>query len=505
MTQEEMEASEEQGVTLADLLMMIRKHVIMVVVVFVVVLAAVAAYTFTTPKKYSATAELLAMSGQGAVSDTASGNLSQFNTASSYINSQIETYPELAKTETVLDTVIDDLSLNMTVSEVAELITVSNPSGTLMVDITAETVDPELSQQLANAVADSLSDQVSTSLGTLDEDVNPVMLSVVQRAQVPQSASSPRVALYLAVGALAGLILGVCCAVVREMLNTKVEESSDVRSIVGASSLGTVPQDELLEGSRPMVVAQPGGPLAEEFRRIHTNLSFLRADRANEQGQVLVFTSSSPAEGKTTTTINVAAALAEDGAKVLLIDADLRHPSVAHHLDIEGHVGLAHVLSGQMMPKDVVQSYWKPNLHVLAAGKRPANPSILLNSETMAKLVSQAVTQYDYVIIDTAPLSVSNDASVFGRWANGVILVAGKGVCEKKDLAEAYDSLESAGVPVLGFVFNFADPKKKREGSYYYLLLRRGWRPRARQRQNTPPQDRQPVILKSSSKQIRMA
>lgn len=467
MVQEEMKASEEQGVTLADLMMMIRKHVIMVIVVFVVVVAAVAAYTFTTPKKYSATAELLAMSGQGAVGEANGNSASQYSAISSYLNSQIVIYPQLAKTETVLDSVIDDLNLDMTVDEVAALITVSNPSDTLMVDITAETPEPELSQQLADAVADSLSKQVSTSMETMDEERNPVLLSVVQRAQVPESASSPNVKLYLAAGVVAGLILGVCCAIVREMLNTKVEEPSEVRAVVGASSLGTVPQDELLEGSRPMVVSRPGGPLAEEFRRIHTNLSFLSTDRVDEHGQVLVFISSTPSEGKTTVAVNVAAALAEDGAKVLLIDADLRHPSVANRLDIEGHVGLAHVLSGQMMPKDVVQSYWKPNFHVLAAGKRPANPSILLNSETMAKLVSQARTQYDYVIIDTAPLSVSSDGAMFGRWTNGVVLVTGKSVCEKKDLAEACVTLESANVPVLGFVFNLADPKKN-SGDYYY-------------------------------------
>ena len=168
--------------------------------------------------------------------------------------------------------------------------------------------------------------------------------------------------------------------------------------------------------------------------------------------------------------INTAVALAEDGAKVLLIDADLRHPSVAHHLGIEGAAGLAHVLSGQMGPKDVVQSYWKPNLHILPGGKRPANAGVLLNSETMKLMVEQALTQYDYVIIDTAPLTVSNDGAVFGRWAKGLLLVVSRNVCEKKSLQEAADTLATAQVPVLGFIFNRADPKKTNthSNSYYY-------------------------------------
>ena len=169
----------------------------------------------------------------------------------------------------------------------------------------------------------------------------------------------------------------------------------------------------------------------------------------------------------------MAAALAEDGAKVLL-DAALRHPSVAKHLGIEGHAGLAHVLSGQMTPKDVVQSYWKPNLHILPAGKRPANASILLNSDTMTALVKQALTQYDYVIIDTAPMTVSNDGVVFGRLANGIVLVTGKGITEKKDLQETSETLKAASVPVLGFIFTFADPKKSHAGNYYYYYYEDG-------------------------------
>ena len=185
MDQNQME--QEEGITLGELLQMIRKHIVSAIVVCVVVFAAVAAYTFLAPKKYEATAELLAMSGQGAISDNA--NASQYSSIGSYINTQIATYPQLVKTEAVLEPVIDDLGLDTTVAETAELITASNPDGTFMVDITAETEDPALSQQLANAVADSLSEQVSTSMNTVAEDQAPVSLAVVQEAAMPEGQS----------------------------------------------------------------------------------------------------------------------------------------------------------------------------------------------------------------------------------------------------------------------------------------------------------------------------
>ncbi len=122
----------------------------------------------------------------------------------------------------------------------------------------------------------------------------------------------------------------------------------------------------------------------------------------------MVVTSAGASEGKTTASVNIAAALAEDGSRVLLIDADLRHPSVAHKIDIDGSAGLTHVLSGQAAVKDVIQRYWKPNLHIIPAGPKPPNASTLLNSPLMTTLVANAMQQYDYIIIDTAPMVVAN-------------------------------------------------------------------------------------------------
>ena len=103
----------------------------------------------------------------------------------------------------------------------------------------------------------------------------------------------------------------------------------------------------------------------EAYKALRTNIQFCGADK-----KVIALTSCTPNEGKSSVAFNLAASLAESGKSVLLIDADLRHPSVAKSLGIEGHVGLSHILSGQASPRDIVQKYWKPNFHVLPAGKR---------------------------------------------------------------------------------------------------------------------------------------
>lgn len=459
--------------SIADLLQIVRKHLASAIISFVVVFAAVAAVTFIMPPKYTATAEVFATyAGQSGETQTTN----DMSSGANYLNTQITTYPELVKTEAVLQPVIKDLGLDMTTTDLAGVVTATNPPNTFMVDISAEVGDPQQAADIANSVAKNLADQISSDLYNNSSSSNgsPIKLTVVQKAQTPTSQSSPNIPLYLAVGLIFGIIVGVGVALLRDILNTKVDSADDVRELTHASSLGTVPQATILDDSRPVIVAQPAGSEAEEFRRIRTNLSFLTTTATQGHGRLLVISSTNPSEGKTTVSANVAVALAEEGKSVLFIDADLRHPSVAHKLGIEGHVGLSHVLSRQASPADVIQKYWKPNLHIMPAGKRPANASILLNSDLMKEMVEQALTQYDYVIIDTAPLSVASEATVFGRMAGGLVLVTGKGVVEKKELENTATALQAAEVPILGFIFNFADPKKIHSKNYYYYYYEDG-------------------------------
>lgn len=456
---------EDDGITLMDLFHIISKHMVSAAISCVVVFFAVCAYTLITPPQYTATAQVFATYSDTSVREN---DMSSINSASTYISNQIRSYPALATTEAVLQPVIDDLGLSMTVPQVADLLTVTNPEDTAFVNVTAETGDPQQSAAIANSVAESLQNVVQTSLYDSGQQ-SPVKLSIVQQAQEPASPSSPNVPLYMAVGLVGGVIVGVVVALLRDLLARRVQEARDLQDIVAAPIMGRIPEDDSLKSSKPIVVASPAGPVAEEFRRVRTNLSFT-APVEGLSSRLIVISSVGVNEGKTTTAVNIAASFAETGARVLLIDADLRHPSVADRIGIEGSAGLAHVLSSQAAVKDVVQRYWKPNFHVMPAGPKPPNASALLNSDLMREMVHQALTQYDYVIIDTSPLIVSNDAAVFGKMGAGVMLVSGRDVTEKRELRDVASQLATMEVPIIGFVFNFAKKSKKADsyGSYYY-------------------------------------
>ena len=310
--------------TIADLLQIVRKHLASAIISFVVVFAAVAAVTFIMPPKYTATAEVFATyAGQSGETQTTN----DMSSGANYLNTQITTYPELVKTEAVLQPVIKDLGLDMTTTDLAGVVTATNPTNTFMVDISAEVGDPQQAADIANSVAKNLADQISSDLyNNSSSSGSPIKLTVVQKAQTPTGQSSPNIPLYLAAGLILGLIVGIGVALLKDILNTKVDSTDDVRELTHASSLGTVPQAAILDDSRPVVAAQPAGSEAEEFRRIRTNLSFLTTTATQGHGRLLVITSTDPSEGKTTVSSNVAVALAEEGKSVLLIDADLRHP-----------------------------------------------------------------------------------------------------------------------------------------------------------------------------------
>ena len=236
----------DDGITLMDLLKIIRKHLATAIIAFVVVVAGVSAYTFLAPAKYTATAQTMATynASQNGV------DINQQSAGGSYISNQITSYPTLATTSKVLKPVIDDLGLDETVTDLAGQVTVTNPTNTAFVNIAVVDGDPKQAADIANSVAESLKNVIESDLYSGDK--SPVKLSIVQKAQVPTSKSSPKTALYLAVGVVLGIIIGVFAALIKDLLNTKVEETSDVRGIVRASSLGSVPMDASLDDKRPV-------------------------------------------------------------------------------------------------------------------------------------------------------------------------------------------------------------------------------------------------------------
>jgi capsular exopolysaccharide synthesis family protein len=201
----------------------------------------------------------------------------------------------------------------------------------------------------------------------------------------------------------------------------------------------------------------------EAYKELRTNIMFSLPD--NGCRRVLI-TSSVAAEGKSTTNVNLAITVAETGAKVVLIDCDLRRPNVAKLMGEKGDKGLSNVLINDCTLQSAIFKTRYPNLDVIYSGKIPPNPAELLSSERMKQVVEQLSEEYDYIFFDTPPINVVTDAALISSLADGVVITSRQYVTEKKLLAQAVEKLKFVNAKIIGIVLNDVSMAKSSYKSY---------------------------------------
>jgi polysaccharide biosynthesis transport protein len=443
-------------VELQDYVGVLRKRWISIVLLTALAAGAALTFTLLTTPTYEARAQVF-------VSVRTGNTSSDLLQGSSFTQNQVKSYTDLVTSPRVLTPVIEHLALPTTPDELADQVSADSPLDTVLINITATDENAQIASDIANATADSLATEV-TALEKPAEGPSPVQISTARSASAPVEPSAPNLKMNVALGLLLGLGVGVALAVLREILDTRVRTESDVKQVTDSSVIATIGYDEDAPDHPLIVQSHPQSMRAEAFRRLRTNLQFL--DIAGRP-QTIVITSSLPGEGKSTTSINLAITLADAGSKVVLVDADLRRPSIAEYMGIEGKVGLTTVLIGRASAADVVQPWGNGNLHVLPSGQIPPNPSELLGSKAMAALLDELSTTYDMVLIDTAPLLPVTDAAILSRLTGGALVVVGSNTLNKQQLAESMGNLETVGARVLGVVLNRLERTQGEAYSYY--------------------------------------
>ncbi|URZ03574.1 CpsD/CapB family tyrosine-protein kinase [Clostridium felsineum] len=215
-----------------------------------------------------------------------------------------------------------------------------------------------------------------------------------------------------------------------------------------------------------VVKDKPKSPIAEAYRTLRSNIQFSSFDK---EMQLILVTSSGPGEGKSTTSSNLALAMAESGNSVLLIDCDLRKPSVHKKFKISNYDGLSNVLAGHIKFEEANHWYNK-NLCVLTAGKIPPNPAEMLASKRMKEFLAESRGTFKYIILDAPPVIAVTDPQVLSTMADGVILVVSSGVADIEAAKRAKELLENVNANIIGSVLNRVKIESRRGyyGSYYY-------------------------------------
>jgi len=207
----------------------------------------------------------------------------------------------------------------------------------------------------------------------------------------------------------------------------------------------------------------PKSPISEQYRTIRTNIEFASVD---QEMRSLLVTSSGPSEGKSSTTANLGVVFAQQGKRVLLIDGDLRKPTVHYTFKLDNRTGLSTVLVGEKTLEETIKETDVPNLQILTCGPIPPNPSELLGSNAMKQMLQNAQETYDVVIFDTPPVLAVTDAQILANICDGSIIVARSEQTEYEAIQKAKDLLEPANAKLLGIVLN--DVPQKKSNTYYY-------------------------------------
>lgn len=437
-----------------DYARVIRRRWMSIVAAALIGLALAAGYTFLQTPQYQAKSQLFVSVKAGASAvDVSQGN--------AFAEKRVTSYVSLTTSPRVLQAVAQELNLNGGAQALAGRVVATTPPQTVLIDVTATDPDPQQAAKIANSSAK----QLITAVNEV-EDVNIVHLSVFEQAVPASAPSSPKVPLNLALGLLLGLLLGIGYAFLREALDTRIRSQADVERTIAAGILGTFATDVSVEKNPLVTQGDPFSHRAEGFRQLRTHLHFTNIAGGS---QTVVVSSAIPGEGKTSTAVNLAIMLAESGTRVLLVDADLRRPRVAHYLGVEGSIGLTGVLSHTVALEDAIQEWGNGGaLHVLASGRSAPNPSELLGSPTMEKLIARFETDYEVVLIDGPPLLPVTDPAVLGSMASGVLLVvSADGRTNRADVTQAVANLESVNARLLGVVINRLQKASSSSYSYY--------------------------------------
>lgn len=433
----------------ADYLRAIRKYWWMVVLTFVLAEGAGAIVTLTTEKQYATTVTFFVKTPSDQLNLAAQGD--------TFGQKRVNSYVQLASTDRLLKPVLADAKSHMdtsiTIGQLSKEITATGDLNTVLLTVTATDPSPQLSQQFASSVSTQFVKLVGSLESTSTGGDSTVRLELVSGPTLNPTPVAPRPLLNYGLAALAGLLIGIGIAAIREVRDTSIRSFDALERASGVPVIGAIAFDESAKQSPLIVDSHAQSVRAEAFRQLRTNLEFVDVDKP---AKTVVITSSVPDEGKSSTATNLAVIFAEAGKKVLLIEGDLRRPRVADYLNIEGSVGLTNVLAGHVAVDEVLQPWGRGGLTILPSGSVPPNPSELLGSMSMVQLLRSMSERFDVILIDSPPLLPVTDAAILAAHADGALLVVRHGHTSRHQIAIAVSALKKVDAHLFGCVLNMA-------------------------------------------------
>ena len=405
-------------------------------------LTATAVCAFTRPQYVATTQLFVTTTGGASVVEAYQGNL--------FGQERVNSYAKLAASRNVAQRVIDQLQIDMPADDLMSRVDAVPDPNTVILTLSVRAPNPELARDLTNAVALQTA-QVVEQLETSTRGGSPAATAALfDEAAAPANASIPNWWRNLIIGGIAGLLLGLIAAIARDKLQGAVVNSADAIASADTTLIGSVPRDPFdaaQDGRAPTLKPEA----VEAFRAIRTGV--IGAGQASPTG-ALVVAGPVAGTGATTVSLGLAMAAAEAGRSVVIVDSDLRGRGLSTMLGLGEAPGLSDLLSGSgtssagqlALPTDT------NNLFVLPSGAISGNSSELLGIDAMKDAIKHLTAEYDFVVLDGAPVLPSSDTVVFANWTDGVLLVARTGKTSRDEVSRAAAKIRTARATVYGLV-----------------------------------------------------
>ncbi|MDO4899166.1 polysaccharide biosynthesis tyrosine autokinase [Actinomyces sp.] len=385
------------------------------------------------------------------VPDNVADTTDSYYVATQLASRKIDAVIPVFTSETVGQRVVDSLGLDETASQIARSLTATHAENTATVVVTAKASSP----QSARRVADEAIVQSAQEVRELEGDRYPgeiVLMSSSELSEVTRSPSSIR---FVAFGAFGGLVLAYIWIILREVTDNTVRGVDDLRAAGDLTALGAVPYSSSISRVGAGGTAAPA--VEEAMRRLRINVL-----HGGGSGGSLIVTSPAAADGRTTVAARLARVFSLAGARVVLVDGDLRAPALAETFGVDADAsGLSQLLAGEVSVDEVMTEASIPGLEFIPAGRTLSNPSELLASSRMAALIAELEADR-IVVIDSPPVLDYADAAIMAERAGGVLLVARAGRTTVNDLQEAILAIEQGGGTVAGVVLNRVSSRWRR-------------------------------------------
>lgn len=454
-----------------------RAWVVALVALLCAVIAFLGTYLLITPT-YEASTKLYVNNSN----DNSSGSISSGDLSTS--RNLVDSYIVILNTPETFREVIEYTGIDRTTNELSKMVSAAAVNSTEIFKVTVTSPDPEEAALIADAIAHVLPNRIA-------DTIDGTSARVVESATLPTSPSSPSYPKNIILGFMIGFILVVAYIVIREIVDTTIREEEDIQQICKYPILASIPDmqasgkgggyykysyyaksskhNKAADKQPDLIGSGISFAASEAYKLLRTKLQFSFADNGSH---VIGVSSSLSGEGKSLSSVNIAYTLSELGKKVILIDCDMRRPTLAEKLKINKVPGFSSYLTGQTDLLSLIQPSGingdETDFHVISAGQNPPNPNELLSSANMQAAMDILRQNYDYILLDLPPVGEVSDAMTVSNVTDGILLVVRENYCNRLVLADTVHQFEYINAKLLGIVVNCTVESSGKYGKKYY-------------------------------------